>query len=260
MAIFMNWTPLFLKTDKMKVLVLGAGEVGERRATRFIKAGAEVIVTGGNVSDYLQKLGVISKSIDEIEILVEWADLVVLASGDGEMNNKVAGLAGEKLLNRADAPLEGNVIVPTTFSIADAQISIFTGGKSPLMAKMLREKIQSIITSEDILKIELQDYSRTKLKYCVENQKLRRDYLYQISNNDEINKCLKENNIKEAQNLVDSFIKNLEYSCLEINKSQDSSESSDDFYYNDKNNNSNQNSKKTSFINKKSKNAEEDSF
>jgi precorrin-2 dehydrogenase/sirohydrochlorin ferrochelatase len=223
MEIFMNWTPLFLKTDKMKVLVLGAGEVGERRASRFIKAGAEVIVTGGTISDNLQKLGVISKSIEDIEILVEWADLVVLASGDGEMNNKVANLASEKLLNRADSPLEGNVMVPTTFSIADTQISIFTGGKSPLMAKMLREKIQSAITSEDILKIELQDYSRTKLKECVENQKLRRDYLYQISNDSEINKCLQENNLEEAIKRVNSFIKKLDDYDLKINRSKNSS-------------------------------------
>ena len=235
----MTWTPLFLKTDKMKVLVLGAGEVGERRASRFIQAGAEVIVTGGKISDNLQKLGAITKPLNEIEILVEWADLVVLASGDGEMNNKVANLAGEKLLNRADAPLEGNVIVPTTFSIADAQISIFTGGKSPLMARMLREKIQSIITSEDILKIELQDYSRTKLKECIANQKLRRDYLYQISNDVEINKCLQENNLEEAIVLVNSFISQIDGSDSKINRNGNSSENQDEFYNNQNSKNHN---------------------
>ncbi|PKL67598.1 MAG: siroheme synthase [Methanobacteriales archaeon HGW-Methanobacteriales-1] len=249
----MMWTPLFLKTDKMNVLVLGAGEVGERRASRFIQAGAEVIVTGGKISDNLQKLGAIAKPINEIEILVEWADLVVLASGDGEMNNKVANLAGEKLLNRADAPLEGNVIVPTTFSIADAQISIFTGGKSPLMARMLRKKIQSIITTEDILKIELQDYSRTKLKECIANQKLRRDYLYQISNDSEINKCLQENNLEKARGLVNSFIKKLNDSDLKINKSNHISESQDEFY-------KSQNSNNKGSMNQNSKNIGEDSF
>ena len=255
----MNWTPLFLKTDKMKVLVLGAGEVGERRASRFIHAGAEVIVTGGTISDNLQKLGVISKSIEDIEILVEWADLVVLASGDGEMNNKVANLAGEKLLNRADSPLEGNVMVPTTFSIANAQISIFTGGKSPLMAKMLREKIQSIITSEDILKIELQDYSRTKLKEFIDDQKLRRDYLYKISNDAEINKCLQENNLEEARTLVDSYIKNLEVLDLKITKSQSIS-NQEEFYNNNNNHSNNQNSKNNGSKNQNSTDIREDSF
>lgn len=254
----MTWTPIFLKTDKMNVLVLGAGEVGERRASRFIQAGAEVIVTGGKISDNLQKLGAMTKPINEIELLVEWADLVVLASGDSEMNNKVANLAGEKLLNRADAPLKGNVMVPTTFSIADAQISIFTGGKSPLMARMLREKIQSIITPEDILKIELQDYSRTKLKECVENQKLRRDYLYQISNDVEINKCLKENNLEEAIDKVNSFISQLDGLDSKINKPNNSSESQNEFYKSQ--NSKNQNSNKKGSMNQNSKNVTEDSF
>lgn len=212
----MAWTPIFIKTDEMKVLILGAGEVGERRAYRFVQAGAKVILTGGTVSDHLQNMGAISKPLEKINELVEWADLVVIASGDDEMNNKVAKLAGEKLLNRADNPFEGNVIVPTTFSVGEAQISIFTGGKSPLMARMLRKKIQSAITTEDILQIELQDYARLKLKSCIENQKLRRDYLYQISHNTEIKKCLIENRWDDAIAQVNSFISNLDCSNSKI--------------------------------------------
>ncbi len=208
----MAWTPLFIKTDKMKVLILGAGEVGERRASRFIQAGAEVILTGGTVSSNLQNMGAISKPLEKIEELVEWAELVVIASGDEEMNNHVAKLAGEKLLNRADDPFEGNVIVPTTFSVGEAQISIFTGGKSPLMARMLRKKIQSAITPEDILQIELQDYARLKIKSCIENQKLRRDYLYQISQDPEIKRCLSEDRWDDAIAQVNSFINNIECS------------------------------------------------
>lgn len=52
----------------------------------------------------------------------------------------------------------------SSFNIGDVEISIFTNGKSPLMARQLRKKIQSIITEEDILEIELQDYSRKLLK------------------------------------------------------------------------------------------------
>jgi len=212
----MAWTPLFIKTDEMKVLILGAGEVGERRASRFIQAGAEVILTGGKVSNNLQKMGAVSKPLEEIEELVEWAELVVIASGDQEMNNLVARLAGEKLLNRADDPFNGNVIVPTTFSVGEVQISIFTGGKSPLMARMLRKKIQAAITPEDILQIELQDYARLKIKSCIENQKLRRDYLYQISHDPEIKRCLCEDRWDDAIAQVNSFINNLECSNSKI--------------------------------------------
>jgi len=46
---------------------------------------------------------------------VKWADLVVVASGDFKLNELVTDLAGDKLLNRADQPDEGNVIVTSSF-------------------------------------------------------------------------------------------------------------------------------------------------
>jgi precorrin-2 dehydrogenase/sirohydrochlorin ferrochelatase len=193
----------------MKVLILGTGEVGVRRALRFIQTGAEVVVTGGSIPDNLQEMGATYKPVEKIKELVKWADLVIVASGDDDMNNKVANLAAEKLLNRADFPFEGNVIVPAVFSLGDAQISIFTGGKSPLMARMLRKKIQSAISSEDILQIELQDYSREKLKLKIENHKIRRDYLYKILNNSKIKSCLKSGNLEDAKDHVDYLIDNI---------------------------------------------------
>lgn len=208
----MGWTPLILKTDKLKVFILGSGEVGERRASRFIDSGAEVIISGGTVSEDLKNRGAIVKPVEKIEKSVQWADLVVLASGDKYMNEKVANLAGEKLLNRADYPLEGNIIVPTTFSVGDAQVSIFTGGKSPLMASMLRKKIQAAITREDILQIELQDYAREKLKSIVDNQRSRREYLYKFANNPEIIKCLKEDRLDDAIDIVNQTIVSLSIS------------------------------------------------
>lgn len=225
----MGWTPLFIKMDEMKVLILGAGEVGERRASRFIQAGAEVILTGGTVSTNLQKIGAVFKPLEKIEELVEWADLVVIASGDKELNNEVSHLAGEKLLNRADNPLDGNVIVPTSFSIGDAQISIFTGGKSPLMARMLRKKIQAAISQEDILQIELQDYARLKLKSCIENQKLRRDYLYKIAKDPEIKKCLDEKRLDDAITQVDSFIDSLDVSISKIKSNYNSADKKENY-------------------------------
>lgn len=45
--------------------------------------------------------------MDNLEYWVEWADLVVVASPDRELNDRVASLAGKRLLNRADSPLEG---------------------------------------------------------------------------------------------------------------------------------------------------------
>ncbi len=211
----MGWTPLIWDMEKNKVLIIGSGEVGERRALRFLEADAEVIIIGGTVSEKLLALGVREKPAHKLQKLVEWADLVVIASGDEELNNKAAHFAGNKFLNRADHPLEGNIIVPTTFWLGDAQISIFTGGKSPLMARILRKKIQETIKEEDILQIELQHYAREILKELVPHQRKRRDHLYQILNSSEIKELIKAGKLEEAKTQVREYLRSQE---LKINQ------------------------------------------
>ena len=122
------------------------------------------------------------------------------------MSDYVADISKDKLVNRADFPDNGDIIVPTSFNIGDIEISIFTNGKSPLMAKQLRKRIQSIITEDDILEIELQDYSRSLLKEYVSNQKDRRDYLYEIFENEEIQELIKSRKIDEAKSVIFELI------------------------------------------------------
>ena len=205
----MDWTSIYLKTDDLNVFILGTGEVATRRANKFLDHGANVRLAGGNLADELADKGAELYSTDDVDELVTWADLVVVASADEELSDYVSNISKDKLVNRADYPYDGNVIVPTSFSIGDVEISIFTNGKSPLMARQLRKKIQSIITDEDILEIELQDYARLKLKGVIENQKERRDCLYRIFEDEKINDLIENRQIDEAKDYIDNLIRGL---------------------------------------------------
>lgn len=205
----MGWTPLFMQMDEKNVLIVGAGEVGSRRALRFLKAGANVIILGTNCSKELKELGAVCKPVNEVEKWVEWSDIVVVATGDPKLNKKVAELASDKLLNRADYPEEGNLIVPSSFFIGDVQLCIFTGGKSPLMARELRKKIQNVIKEEDILQLELQNFTRNILKEKVDDQKKRRDYLYEILNDENICELLNEGNLGGAKKYVKCYLNSI---------------------------------------------------
>ncbi len=202
----MGWTPLILDMKDRHVLVVGSGEVGERRALRFLEAEAQVIITGGTVSEDLKSRGAMEKPLNHVKKLVKWADLVVVASGDENLNQKIGDLASEKLLNRADKPENGNMIVPSSFFIGDVQICIFTQGKSPLMARQLRKKIQKVIKQEDVLQLELQHFTREILKDQLDNQKERRKVLYQILNDEIIKKLLEEGDLLAAQERVASIL------------------------------------------------------
>ncbi len=206
----MDWTSLYLKTSDLNVFILGTGEVATRRANKFIDHGTNVKLAGNHLAEELESKGAVLCSTSEVDELVRWADLVVVASGDKELCDYVCGISENKLVNRADFPQDGDIIVPTSFSIGEIEISIFTNGKSPLMARQLRKKIQSIITDEDILEIELQDYARSKLKDVIKDQKMRRKYLYEIFDDDNINGFIENNEIDEAKSYIDNLIRGLQ--------------------------------------------------
>lgn len=203
----MNWTALYLKTSGLKVFILGTGEVATRRANKFLDHGAIVKLAGSSIDEELVTKGAKLHSTDEVDDLVDWSDFVVIASGDRQLSDYVADISHEKLVNRADFPNDGDVIVPTSFNIGDIEISIFTNGKSPLMARQLRKKIQSIITEEDILEIELQDYSRSLLKEIIPDQKDRRDYLYKIFEDEDIRELIRAKEIDRAKAVICELIK-----------------------------------------------------
>ena len=203
----MNWTALYLKTSGLKVFILGTGEVATRRANKFLDHGAIVKLAGSSIDDELIAKGAYLHSTNEVDDLVNWSDFVVIASGDRQLSDYVAEISNEKLVNRADFPDDGDIIVPTSFNIGEIEISIFTNGKSPLMARQLRKRIQSVITEEDILEIELQDYSRSLLKEIIPNQKDRRDYLYKIFEDKDIQELIEAREIDKAKAVIRELIK-----------------------------------------------------
>ena len=205
----MDWTSLYFKTSNLNVFILGTGEVASRRANKFLDHGANVKLAGNSLSDDLKDKGADLYSIGDVDELVEWSDLVVVASGDEELSEHVSEIAQDKLVNRADFPLKGDIIVPTSFEIGDVEISIIANGKSPLMARQLRKKIQSIITEEDILEIELQDYARLELKRVLKNQKERRQVLYEIFEDEKIRGYVENRQMDDAKDYIDNLIRGL---------------------------------------------------
>lgn len=224
----MGYLSLYFDVTDKNVFILGTGEVALRRAGRFLDKGAnvklagdsldeEILAKGGKLvkihtdktedncqnSDYFED----NKNIVKVE--VEKSDIVVIATGDYALADYVSSIANNKLVNRADDPADGNIIVPTSFYIGDVEFSIYTGGKSPLMAKYLRKKIQKIITDRDILEIELQNYGRELLKNKVKSSKRRREILYELLDNQNIIKLLEDENLSQAKEEVKKYINNL---------------------------------------------------
>ena len=206
----MALTSLYLDMKDKNVLIIGTGSVGIRRARRFLKAQSNVnIVTKSideDIKDEFLEKGAHFYDNSQLDNLIDESDLIVVATDDIELNEIIALKANDKLINCSSDPSISNVIFPSTFDIGGVTISVYTGSKSPLMAKTLRKKIQSIITDEDIYYIQLQEYVRELLKENVDSQQDRKEYMLKINEDERVRELIQNNDIDEAKRYVKEII------------------------------------------------------
>ena len=209
----MALTSLYLDMKDKNVLIIGTGSVGIRRARRFLDAEANVNIVTKYIDEEIKE-EFISKGANfydngQLETLIDKSDLVVIATNDLDLNEKIAEKSKDKLINCSSNPSISDVIFPSTFDIGGVTISVYTGSKSPLMAKTLRKKIQNIITDEDIYYIQLQEYIRELLKIHVKSQQTRKEYMIKFNEDDNIRRYVQDGNIEEAKIYIKKIIEEI---------------------------------------------------
>ena len=147
----MDFLPVFLTLRARRCVVVGGGHVAERKLALLLRAGARVEVIAPQLSEELERLaaaGDITISKREFEATdVRGAALVIAATDDLVVNEKVATAAEQAgvLVNVVDQPGVGNVVMPSIVDRSPVIIAIGTGGNAPVLARMLRAKLESLI-------------------------------------------------------------------------------------------------------------------
>jgi len=200
------------------VLIFGGGKTGEKKAKKFSQANSTVIVVSKDFTDGLKRLSQQGKlklveaklEIDSPSIasLISKSDLVIAATNDPTLNENFVNEARKRgiLVCAVDMPSINDFNIPAIAHIGEIRIAISTGGKSPAMARILRKRVEEIITKEDVLQVELQHYARNLVKSHIPDEKARRDVLYKIIQNSSIKQLLKEGNLKEAEALAKQIV------------------------------------------------------
>lgn len=195
-----DFLPLMLDLDQKEIVIFGGGEVGERKASFFYEY-AKVTVVSKEFTSGLNRLyetGMIElikvNDIGEKDIssFLENAFIVIPATNDAIMNERIAGIAknSNKFVNRVD-DIE-DIIIPSVIRRGNIVICISTAGQSPALSKYIRQKIEEVITPEFAQMSRLQNEIREILKSSVHEQKKRRDILWSIINDGDIWKAFEE--------------------------------------------------------------------
>lgn len=144
----MRYYPIFLDIKGRPCVVIGGGKVAERKVLSLLDAGAKVLVISPRVTSTLKRL-VAKRKITHCPKTYESGDLKGFSLAYSATNNKTVNLKVYEeakregvILNVVDAPELCNFIVPSIVERGDLLIAISTSGKSPAMAKRIRERLE----------------------------------------------------------------------------------------------------------------------
>lgn len=139
----MPYFPLFLDLTAAPVLVVGGGAVALRKASVLLDFGAEVHAVAPSFAEGFDTLSV-SRSVRGYHPSdLEGKRLVVAATDDPVLQREIAEDCKKRGIpvNVADQPDAGTFSFPAVLRDGDVVVGISTGGKSPMLAKLLREEL-----------------------------------------------------------------------------------------------------------------------
>jgi uncharacterized protein len=168
-----NLFPVFFKLEKLHVLVIGAGPIGLEKIAAILgnSPEAKVTVVAEVISEDVRAL---VAGRDRVTLVaraftpqdLEGKDLVIAATGDTELSARIREEARARkiLINVADTPELCDFYLGAIVKKGDLKIAISTNGKSPTLAKRLKEVFNEAIPAETQESIESLNALRTQLK------------------------------------------------------------------------------------------------
>ncbi|MFO5976110.1 siroheme synthase CysG, partial [Klebsiella pneumoniae] len=147
----MDHLPIFCQLRQRDCLLVGGGDVAERKARLLLDAGANVTV---NALDFTPQFQVWADSQmltlvqgEFIPSLLDNCWLAIAATDDETVNQQVSEAAEARRIfcNVVDAPRQASFIMPSIIDRSPLMVAVSSGGTSPVLARLLREKLESIL-------------------------------------------------------------------------------------------------------------------
>lgn len=147
----MDYLPIFLDLKQQACLVVGGGSVATRKCKLLLKAQASITVVSPELTDALQEL-VKQGEISWIQSLftsthITEQRLVIAATNDEMINQAVHEAAQQKniLTNMTDDPDSSDFIFASVLDRSPIVVAVSSGGESPVLARNLRARLETLI-------------------------------------------------------------------------------------------------------------------
>ena len=204
--------PLFLNLEGKRCLVVGGGGVAERKVKSLLECGADVTVIAPAVTEYIEraaKEGSINLEMRSYRSGdVEGYFLVIGATDLLEINESAAREAAESglLYNIVDIPELCNFFVPSVVSSGDLKIAVSTNGRSPALAKKIRQELEKQYGEEYAFFLEYLGKIREKLLRDKTIDEKRRKQIFEDIVNSDVLEYLRKGDKEKFQEEAGKWI------------------------------------------------------
>ncbi|MFM8442609.1 MAG: siroheme synthase CysG [Methylococcus sp.] len=178
----MQYLPIFLRLSRQPVLVVGGGEVAARKVNALLRAGGQVTVLSPELGTELTAMAVEGR-IKHLRKYFEPEDvqpyaLVISATNRREVNEAVAGAARRHRIpvNVVDCPELCSFIFPAIVDRSPVVIAISTGGASPVLARLVRARLEAALPAAYGRLAQLAEACRQRVKDCIPDGTRRRRF------------------------------------------------------------------------------------
>lgn len=218
----MDYLPLFLDIKNKPCLIVGGGVIAERKISILARAQASITIIAPEItSEIKRKLGEQITwqekkfTVDDLASDLRNYQIVIAATDDRNVNAEVAQLCRDKkiLINTADNSKNCDFILPSIIDRSPVQIAVSTGGASPVLARMLRTKLENCTPASygHLAKLIEDNRVRVKEKFSTIDQ--RRKFWEQVLQGP-IAELVFANQSSAAQKLLDDAIQQADDSEL----------------------------------------------
>jgi uroporphyrin-III C-methyltransferase/precorrin-2 dehydrogenase/sirohydrochlorin ferrochelatase len=173
----MDFLPIFANIKRKHCLVVGGGEVAQRKAGMLLEAGAIVRVVAPDILPALAQ----QKNVEAIlarfdETHLDGVALAIAATNDREVNKQISALAQARNLpvNVVDDPALCSFIMPAILDRSPLMVAFSSGGASPVLTRMLRGKLETMIPQRYSSLAEFAEHFRGMVKQHVTQPAKRR--------------------------------------------------------------------------------------
>lgn len=207
----MDYFPLFCRLQGKRCLLVGGGDVAERKARLLLEAGADLHVGALDFSAVFQqwaeqgKLRLLPGTFEESWLEGCW--LVIAATDDDAVNQRVGDAAELRRIfcNLVDAPQEASAIMPSIVDRSPLMIAVSSGGRAPVLARLLREKLEAMLPQHLGQLATLAGSLRRRVKKTFATMAQRRAFWERFFASDRLAQTLANGDQPRADHIVDTL-------------------------------------------------------